>query len=66
MDGLGEQRREDDEGDGPPMPSLAELEAGLARSREDIAAGRTEPLEAVLDRLTASAARVREARRRQG
>jgi len=61
----GDEPPNDDDGEGPPMPTLAELEAGLIRSREDIAAGRTEPLEEVLGRLSdkaAIAARIREER----
>ena len=42
--------------DAPPMPSLAELQARLARSDADIAAGRTVSLESVLAELDASIA----------
>jgi hypothetical protein len=48
----------DNMGDNPPMPTLAELKARLARSEADLAAGRTVSLESVLSDLDASIERI--------
>ncbi len=53
---------DDDDKYAPPMPSLAELEAQLAASEADRAAGRTVPLAPVLARMRAAADRIALAR----
>jgi predicted transcriptional regulator len=53
-------------GEDPPMPAEAELRAAMARSDEDVAAGRTVPLEEVLADLDASIARMEARRRARG
>lgn len=60
MDRVREAESDDD--DGPPMPSEADIRASLEHSRQDIAAGRTVALAPVLQRMRATAERVRQER----
>lgn len=59
MDNLNDPLLDNDASDGRPLRSEAELRTMLERSRRDIAEGHTVPLAPVLDRMRATAERIR-------